>query len=172
MNKPRTKTAVIRLVAFLVATATLGACGEDNGVDYCKNHYAHHPDHLDSLATLTIKLSDAGALDGRLSIPDAVVAGNADSDVSLILGDPNNSFSLRTASPCEVAVESISPTSDGIDVDFVADCGPDNKIGQIDVALFDHITALEEVVVSITTSATSKRFGISRQCDSPIFRLD
>jgi hypothetical protein len=162
--KLRTNTAAIRLATLLVAAATLNACGQDNGVDYCKNHYAYHSDHLDSLATLTIKLSDVGALDGKLSIPIT--------DVEAILADPNKTFSLQTEVPCEVTVEGISPTSEGVDVEFVANCGPDNKIGQIDVALFDHVAALEEVVVSITTSATNKRFGISRQCDSPIFRLD
>jgi hypothetical protein len=69
-------------------------------------------------------------------------------------------------------VESISPTGEGREVNFAASCGLDNKIGQIDVVLFDHLEAIEEVVVSVATPATSKRFGISRQCDGPIFRLD
>ncbi len=67
---------------------------------------------------------------------------------------------------------SIFPTAEGREVNFEASCGLDNKIGQINVVLFDQLEALEEVVVSVTTPATSKRFGISRQCDGPIFRLD
>ena len=163
---------LIRCVILLVVAATMGACSEDNGVDYCKNHYQFHADHLDSLARLTINISAVGVLDGKLSMPDEVSGELSDFEVSSILGDPGSTFTLNTEVPCDVAIESISPTVEGVDVMFEADCGPDNKIGQIDVALFDHITALEEVVVTITTPATSKRFGISRQCDKPIFRLD
>jgi hypothetical protein len=150
----------------------LGACGEDNGVDYCENHYKYHSDHPDSLTRLTIKLSEAGDLHGKLSIPDGVYRQITDVDFMRILGDANNTFSLQTASPCEVTVMSISPTVEGREVIFEASCGPNNKIGQINVVLFDHLEAIEEVVVSVTTPATSKRFGISRQCDGPIFRLD
>jgi len=157
---------------LLLVAAALGACGEDNGVDYCKNHYTHHSDHQDSAARLTIRLSEAGDLDGKLLIPDIVFREIADADVSLILGNPGNTFSLQAEIPCEVGVESISPTAEGLEANFEASCGLDNKIGQIDVVLFDHLEALEEVVVSVTTPATSKRFGISRQCDGPIFRLD
>jgi hypothetical protein len=161
-----------RCGSLLLVAASLGACGEDNGVDYCKNHYAYHSDHQDSVASLTIKLSEAGDLDGKLAMPDIVIREIADADVSLILGDVKNTFALQTETPCEVRVESISPTAEGLEANFKASCGLDNKIGQIDVVLFDHLEALEEVVVSVTTPATSKRFGISRQCDGPIFRLE
>lgn len=172
MNSLTTNTASFYRATVLVVAASLGACGEDNGVDYCKNHYVFHSDHLDSLANLTIILSDTGDLEGNLSMPEVVFGEISESDTSSILGDPDNTFTLQTESPCTVSVKSISPTADGINASFEASCGPDNKVGRIDVALFDHITALEEVVVSITTPATNKRFGISRQCDGPIFRLD
>jgi hypothetical protein len=37
--------------------------------------------------------------------------------------------------------------------------------------LFDIISELEEVEAHFTTPVTQKRFAISRQCDSAIFRL-
>jgi len=157
---------------LLLVAASLGACGKDDGADYCKNHYAYHTNHQDSLARLTIKLSEAGDLEGKLSIPDIVLRALTDADFLQILGDARNTFALQTDTPCEVKVERISPTAEGREVNFEASCGPDNKIGQIDIALFDHLAALEEVVVTVTTPATSKRFAISRQCDGPIFRLD
>jgi len=156
----------------LLVAASLGACGKDDGVDYCKNHYQYHGDHQNSLARLTVELSAAGVLYGELLIPDVVIREMVDTDVSVILGDAGNTFALQTDTPCEVTVESISATADGIASIFEANCGADNKIGQIDIALFDHLEALEEVVVSVTTPATSKRFAISRQCNGPIFRLD
>jgi len=157
---------------LICATLSLGACGEDNGVDYCDNHYEFHSEHLDTLASLTVTLSDVGDLYGKLSMPDVAFRGIADADITMILGDARNTFSLQSEVPCELLVESISPTMEGLEANFEAKCGPGNKIGQIDVALFDHMSALEEIVVSVTTPATSKRFGISRQCDGPIFRLD
>jgi len=157
---------------LLLVAVSLGACGEDNGVDYCENHYEHHTDHQDSLARLTIKLSEVGDLKGKLSIPDIVYRQITDADFMQILGEARNTFSLQTETPCEVTVETTSPTVEGLNVNFAASCGLDNKIGQIDVVLFDHLEAIKEVVVSVTTPATSKRFGISRQCDGPIFRLD
>jgi hypothetical protein len=157
---------------LILLAALLGACGEDNGVDYCKNHYAYHSDHQATLANLTIMLSAAGELSGHLVTPDAVHRELSDASINRIFGNAKNTFAVQSASPCEVTVASTSPTADGLETIFTASCGPDNKIGQIDVALFDHLDALEEVVVSVTTPATSKRFGISRQCDGPIFRLD
>lgn len=55
---------------------------------------------------------------------------------------------------------------------FSANCGQGNKLSQIDVALFDHLPDLEKAVVVVTTAATTKRFGINRQCDKPISRLN
>jgi len=156
----------------LLMAALLGACGEDNGVDYCKNHYAYHSDHLASLGNLTIELSDAGDLDGNLSLPDVVLHGMADDDVSRIFAGAENTFTLQTEATCEVGVQRFARTAEGLEATFEANCGPDQKIGQISVALFDHLEALEELVVAVTTPATSKRFGISRQCDGPIFRLE
>ena len=46
------------------------------------------------------------------------------------------------------------------------------KLKQVDVTLLDVVAELGEIEVIITTEATSKRFAISRQCPSAIFRLD
>jgi hypothetical protein len=55
---------------------------------------------------------------------------------------------------------------------FESQCGEDNRLRQLDIALFDLLPNLDEVEVSMTTPATQKRFAINRQCDAPIFRLD
>jgi hypothetical protein len=59
-----------------------------------------------------------------------------------------------------------------ISASFESRCGAGNKIGQVDVLIFDSSPELEEVEVLVTTPATSKHFAISRQCDAAIFRLD
>ena len=92
--------------------------------------------------------------------------------VDEMLSRSGNVLELQTASPCVVSVTNVLSTASGYTAKFSASCGPDNKLAQIDIPLFDHVENLEEIVVVVETSATSKRFGISRQCDAPIFRLD
>jgi len=63
---------------------------------------------------------------------------------------------------------------DGSDfVDFIAlQLEGGARLRQIDVSILDQIPELEEIEVSMSTTATRKRFAINRQCESPIFRLD
>lgn len=48
----------------------------------------------------------------------------------------------------------------------------DGRTRQIDVYAFDQLPELQEIEVTMTTPATSKRFAISRECPNPVFRLD
>lgn len=48
----------------------------------------------------------------------------------------------------------------------------EDRLRQIDVSILDEFPELEEIEVTMTTTATQKRFAISRQCEMPIFRLD
>lgn len=172
MRRQQTIALAIRGATLVIVATLVGACAEDNGVDYCKNHGAFHADHLDTVATLAIGVTDAGDLKGRLSIPQAAFGEATESDIESLLSDAETTFALQSEQPCEVSVVRVVANVDGLEATFAASCGADNKIGKIDVSLFDTLSHLEEVVTSITTSATSKRFEISRQCDSPIFRLD
>ncbi len=129
-------------------------------------------DHLDTLATLNINVSESGDLNGNLTIPATNFGDETDADIRSLLDDPANIFTLQTEVPCAVSATVVSSSDDGLETTLVANCGSDNKLGQISVALFEHMAALEEIVVSVTTPATAKRFGISRQCADPIFRLD
>lgn len=149
----------------------MGACSGEDGADYCKNHHLFHPDHLDSIAALTIELSENGDLSGHLTIPRVVVGSLPEADVKQLLGDPARSFTLQSDTACALSLAGISVTADSYDANYAANCGLDNQIGKIDVALFDQLTDLDEIVVAVTTPATGKRFSISRQCDRPIFRL-
>jgi hypothetical protein len=152
--------------------ASLVACNKNEEVDYCGNHYEFHANHLDASATLTIDISESGDLDGSLMIPDINYGDETEASIRFLLDDPDKIFTLQTETPCAVSVTGVSSSGEGLETKLVASCGPDNKLGQINVALFEHMPNLEELVVSVTTPATTKRFGISRQCDGPIFRLD
>lgn len=149
----------------------LGACVGEEGADYCKNHYRFHADHLGSIATLDIVISGNGDLRGHLTVPRTVVGDMPDVDLRRLLADPERSFVLESESFCTLSLVEISDAADSYDVTYAAACGPGNRLEKINVALFDYLTDLEEVVVAVTTPATAKNFGISRQCDNPVFRL-
>jgi hypothetical protein len=156
----------------MVAAASLGACEKGDSGDYCKNHYEYHSDHLDTVASLTIDLSELGDLDGSLMMPNSVFGDMAVSDIEALLTNAKQTFTLQSETPCTVSVTDIISTAGDFKVNYAANCGPDNKLKKIHITLFDHLSELEEVVTSVTTPATAKRFGISRQCNGPIFRLD
>lgn len=166
------KKTVSQFAVLLVAATSLISCTKNEEVDYCDNHYEFHADHLDTSATLTIDISKSGDLDGSLTVPYSNFGDETEANIRLLLGDPNNIFTLQTESACDVSVTGVSSSGYGLETKLFASCGSDNKLEQVNVALFDHMAALEEVVVSVTTPATNKRFGISRLCDGPIFRLD
>ena len=156
----------------MVVAILIGACSKDDGVDYCKNHGVFHADHLDTVANLIIEILDDGGVMGSLSIPNVASGDAAESELMELLRESRNLFTLQSESPCAVSVPRVAANAESLEATFAANCGADNKLGKIDVSLFDHLSELEEVVTSVTTSATSKQFAISRQCDSPIFRLD
>lgn len=156
----------------MVSLLSVGACSKGGGVDYCKNHNSFHADHLDALAKLTINLSDGGELEGSVSMPLAVFANMAESEVDDLFNDAENLFTLQAERSCTVSVVGLDRGATNIGARFKASCGGDNKLGRVAVSMFEHFRNLEEVETLVTTSATSKRFAISRQCDSPIFRLD
>ncbi len=167
------KTKIMcRCAIVLVTSITFAACTKNAEVDYCDNHYEFHADHLEASATLTIVISESGDLDGSLTVPDTNFGDETEANTRLLLDDPDKIFALQTEMSCAVSVTGLSSSGEGLETKLAASCGPDNRLRQINVALFEHMPALEEVVVSVTTPATTKRFGISRQCDGPIFRLD
>lgn len=172
MHKQRTLDATFRGAILVLVAVVVSACSKDVGVDFCQNHGAFHSDHLDSIARLSIEVSDTGHLEGGLSIPKTSFGEMRESDLIALLGVAENTFALQTERPCAVSVTYSAANAVGLEVEYSASCGADNKFGKINVSLFEHLKQLEEVETSVTTPATSKRFAISRQCDSPIFRLD
>lgn len=161
----------LSLITVLFAALSLGACSSSDAGDYCKHHFEVHADHLESIASLNLFVS-GGDLSGELSIPGAALTGLAANEVDALFADAGNIFTVQSESECAVAVTASDRVSDAIGAHFEAHCGSDNKLGTIDITLFDHLAELDELEASVTTSATAKHFAISRQCDAPIFRLE
>lgn len=159
------------IVAALFAVISLGACSDSDSGDYCKHHFEVHAEHRESIASLDLLVS-GGDLSGEVSIPGAALAGLAANDIDALFGDAGNFFAVQSESDCEVTVTASNSVSDTMSAEFEAHCGADNKLGKIDITLFEHLAELDELEASVTTSATAKHFAISRQCDAPIFRLE
>ena len=158
---------------LLVTCMLLHACTENNAGGFCQNHYLFHQDHGDTIGLLTINLPEDGRVASDLKLPVYIFEGaNRLGELNDYLQQSDNIYSLNTAQQCDAASSTVSIQGRTINASFESRCGDGNKIGQVDVLLFDSLPELEEVEVLITTPATSKRFAISRQCSTAIFRLD
>jgi len=172
----------LRLSGLCLAVGgVLSACTKDDATDFCKNHYRFHEEHKDTAAALHIKLISQGSLSSELTLPLAILDSSPDDPANISsteallearLGEASRVYTVQSEHECTAIGTRIERTEHAVIAHYESECGTGNKIGQIDVTLFDHVPELEEVVVNIATPATAKRFAISRQCSSAIFRLD
>ena len=146
----------------------LTACAPERAPEFCRNHAQFHNEHLDSLASLDVVMTDEGIIRSELSIPISVMAGVP----SELLEDSHKVYSLQTENECVASSVILNKAQMSVTAIYESNCGADNKIGQIDILLFETLTALDEVEVTVTTPVTQKRFVINRQCDSAIFRFE
>ena len=157
------------LLILLPALLGFVACAPQDASDYCKNHYEFHEQHLDSLGALSITMAADGLIQSELRLPSSVLEG---SNASTLLQDTANVYTLQTNLECEVPAATVSNLGDGVVASYKSQCGADNKIGQVDVSLFESLSTIDELEVTVTTPATQKHFVISRRCESAIFRLN
>ena len=146
----------------------LAACAPEQAPEFCRNHAQLHNEHLDSLASLDVVMTDEGIIRSELSIPISVMAGMP----SELLEDSHEVYSLQTENECVASSVILNKAHMSVAAIYESNCGADNTIGQIDILLFETLLALDEVDVTVTTPVTQKRFVINRQCDSAIFRFE
>ncbi len=146
----------------------LAACAPEQASEFCRNHALFHDEHLDSLASLDVTMTAEGIIRNELSIPISVMAGVP----SKLLEDSQKVYSLQTEDECIASSVILDKTDNSVTTSYESKCGADNKIGQIDILLFETLAALDEVEVTVTTPVTQKHFAVNRQCGSAIFRLE
>jgi hypothetical protein len=156
----------LRMCTLLLCLA-LAACAKEKAPEFCRNHALFHEQHLEELATLRITIGDDGHIRSELSVPDSVLAGVP----STLLAEVGNVYSLQTEKACATPTVNLSAADNSVLAVFESECGAENKIGQVDVLLFETLPALNEVDVTVVTDVTRKHFAINRQCASAIFRL-
>ena len=157
-----------RLPLVLLSCIVVSACSGEEEVDYCKDHYLVHPEHQDELGMLAITMVVDGTLSSILTLPASALTEGLDEQ----LESSQSVYSLQTARDCVATTAAIRRENSKLIATYESKCGADNKIGQLDVVLFDTLTSIEELEVNVITPVTQKHFAISRQCDSAIFRLD
>jgi hypothetical protein len=162
----------IRCTAYACLFFSIAGCTTDNKTDYCKNHYVHHANHLDSLAELDIELQADGIMRSKMQLPPSRSSSDGVRTELQLLQDFNKVFRIRTDAKCEPGEARVETAHDSWLLTYTADCGIENRITAVEVEVFDRLPDLEEVLVSVVTAATSKTFVISRQCDNPIFRFE
>ncbi len=146
----------------------LAACAPEQAPEFCRNHALFHDEHLDSLASLNVTMTEEGIIRSELSIPISVMAEVS----SELLENSHKVYSLQTENECIASSVILNETDSSVAASYESNCGVDNKIGQLDILLFETLPALDEVEVTVTTPVTQKHFAINRQCDSAIFRLE
>lgn len=160
------------VLGMFAALAALCGCDRGAGTDYCRNHYAFHQDHIETIGVLEIDVAKQGDMAANLAMPAAVFGDLDAAVVRSRLGAADGILGLQvTEGACVLSVDDVSESAAGLDVVLTSDCGVGNKLEQVDVLLFEHWPQLEEVVVSVTTPATAKHFAVNRKCERPVFRL-
>lgn len=171
----QSKRAGLRLF-LLAAYAIVSACSNDNATDYCKNHDLFHDNHRDTVGVLVVNMTDSGLLVTDLTLPYSIYGRNPSdntiAELARTLREPQNAYKLQTERDCEKAIVNLRRGTESVNVHYASSCGENNKLGQLDFALFDTVPELDEIDVVVTTAAVSKHFLISRQCDNAIFPLD
>ena len=160
-------TSCTKLLA--VSCLLLVACVEEKAPEYCRNHAQFHGAHAASTGSLQVTIAATGEVHSELRLPPGVFGQQ--SPVA-VLETAGNVLSLQTAIACGAPEVTLQSSQESIIASYESHCGADNKIGQLDIVLFDRLPLLDEVEVIVTTPVTQKHFAINRQCDSAIFRLE
>ena len=163
-------TRVLKSCIGILFSVLAIACSNDNSNDFCRDHRLYHANHVDGIGSLNIEMLESGRVLTDLVIPDSH-SGSVDS-LNELLSTPSNIYTVQSDAGCSRSDVSIGRESNTVVARFESDCGADNKIGQIDVTLFDRLPTIDEIAVRVITPATSKRFLINRQCEAAIFRFE
>lgn len=158
-----------RTIAILLAGMMLSACVRDDAPDFCGDHALFHAEHQADSAQLVVEMF----ADGRIRSEVQMVYSIAGEEKTVTtLGDVTNVLRLETSSECSAATVEVVSSAGMVGASYSSECGADNKLGQVNVLLFDAFPEVDEVVVHVTTPVTEKHFAIHRQCTSAIFRLE
>ena len=156
-----------RMLIVLLCFA-LAACAPEQAPEFCRNHALFHDQHLDTLASLDVEMTEEGIILSELLVPSSVMTGLP----SALLLESNKVYFLQTENECAMPTVVLNEADNSVTVSYESDCGAGNSVGQLDVLLFETLPSLNEIEVTITTPVTKKHFAINRQCDSAIFRLE
>lgn len=156
------------MLSASLACLLLAACTAEKEPDFCRNHAQFHADHSATNARLRVEMTSAGDVTAELRLPTAITDQQS---ATAILRDAENVFTLQSESRCAATESVLEASADSVLASYSSRCGADNKLGQVDVRLFDTLPGLNEVEVSVVTPATQKHFAINRQCETAIFRL-
>ena len=166
-------------LALATGALLLVACTKDEDTDFCKNHYRFHADHRNSVGSLAVAFSADGKLQTQVSLPYASIAGSqadaadAFAKIERLLSEPDRVYGIETANACSTTkVLDLQRDSVSFGAQYESDCGEGNRIGQLNVALFDEVPEIAELEIRVTTPAVGKHFVINRHCTAPIFRFE
>ncbi len=162
-----------RNLAILVFCVFVGACAEPED-DYCRDHFLFHEQHRAVTGTFEVHIDEDGRLTAELQQPVAAFPADGNGLAVFVdaLAHADNVYSAGSTGQCSTTSESVIERGDFVTGSYESQCNTENILKEVDVSIFDFADDLDEIVVTITTPATSKHFAISRQCSSAMFRLE
>lgn len=146
-----------------VGAMVLAGCGAEPAPDICRDPYTRHVDEPGAVARLSLDFDAVGNVRGRFQPPTTL------SRDSLAMLTPSGA--LFVAGETGRCASSVDVAEDGASLAFDMNCADADVIKTLNVTAFDSLPGLEEMVVVVTTPATSKTFAILRACPGPLFRL-
>lgn len=160
---------ISRCFLLAIACVALAACSPEEAPEFCRDHVQFHAEHADTNGMLSVTMTAEGRIESEVRLP---VASMGEALALGVLQDVDRVYALQTAADCTAATSTLHSSDGMIVAAYASECGAENKLGQIDVLLFDSLPDLNEVEVTVVTPATQKHFAINRQCESAIFRLE
>lgn len=161
-----------RNLAILVFCVVVVACAEQED-DYCRDHFLFHEQHRAVTGTFEVRIDEDGRLTAELLQPVAAFPADGKGLAVFVdaLAHAENVYSAGSSGQCSTTSESVIERDNLVTASYESRCNTENILKEVDVSIFDFADDLDEIVVTITTPATSKHFAISRQCSAAIFRL-
>jgi len=149
---------------FWVLTSFLYGCGDNIENSFCNAHKDVHQTHALDVSHVDIEYQASGSLTTTVQVPLTAIDLVSLEDTSRVLV-------VEAEKTCQLVSVNIDKQGQYWQAAYHIDCGQDNRLRKVSIALLDKFPTINEVEANIQTPAAHKHFVLNRQCDSPIFNF-
>lgn len=158
-----TEISFRRIAGVVLSCLFVAGCADDGEPDPCRGPYPVHPGDSGPVSTLDLDFGPSGTLNGVFR-PEPGALGSGTEQ----LAAEGGIFDLGDRPDCRTRYDA---TGEDGEWSFEVDCGGEAVMKSFEVTVFETLTDLDEVIVEVSTPATSKTFAILRACEAPVYRI-